>query len=116
MIDLAPDRAVTGKTPGIDLRDKVPTMPTLLLRKRVADGGATDADRALVELLDSDLSGDHALTRAVAALGGHDVVADTREQAARWAQRAVEALRPLPDGPVKRALVDFTEALVDRTA
>ena len=116
VIDLAPDRAVTGKTPGIDLRDKVPTMPTLLLRKRVADGGATDADRALVELLDSDLSGDHALTRAVAALGGHDVVADTREQAARWAQRAVEALRPLPDGPVKRALVDFTEALVDRTA
>ena len=116
VIDLAPDRAVTGKTPGIDLRDKVPTMPVLLLRKWVADGVATAADRALVDLLESDLSEDRALNRAVAALGGHDVVADTREQAARWAQRAVAALRPLPDGSVKQALVDFTEALVDRTA
>jgi heptaprenyl diphosphate synthase len=116
VIDLTPDREVTGKTPGIDLRDKVPTMPALLLRQRVADGVATDADRKLIDLLDSDLSEDRALTRAVAALGEHDVVAATRGQATRWAQRAIDALRPVPDGPVRRALVDFTEALVDRTA
>ena len=116
VIDLAADPAVTGKTPGIDLRDKVPTMPALLLRQRVGDGTSTDADRRLIALLDSDLSDEHSLTRAVAALGAHEVVAETRAQAVRWADRAVAALDPLPDGPVRTALVDFTEALVDRTA
>lgn len=116
VIDLASDRTVTGKTPGIDLRDKVPTMPALLLRRRVGDGDGTDADRNLVRLLDSDLSEDRALDRAVSELAGHDVVAATRTRAVQWADQAVHALEPLPDGPVKRALVDFTEALVHRTA
>ncbi|WP_446915608.1 polyprenyl synthetase family protein, partial [Klebsiella pneumoniae] len=42
---------VTGKTPGTDLREKVPTLPTLSLR-------ASDdpADAELKEMLDADLS------------------------------------------------------------
>jgi len=116
VIDLTSDGATTGKTPGIDLRDKVPTMPALLLRRRVAEGRGTAADADLVVLLDADLSSDAALAGAVGALREHDVVAATRAQALEWADRAIAALDGLPEGVVKAALVDFTSALVHRSA
>jgi heptaprenyl diphosphate synthase len=116
VIDLTSDAAVTGKTPGTDLREGVPTMPALLLRARVADGSASAADRELVALLDSDLSGDDALAAAVAGLRDHDVVEDTRKRAVALAHDAVAELAPLPAGPVKDAFVSFAEALVDRAS
>lgn len=116
VIDLTSDSVTTGKTPGTDLRDRVPTMPALLLRRRVAGGGASAEERALVALLDSDLSDDAALARAVRGLRGHPVVAETRAQAEAWARRAVDALQPVPEGGVKEALVGFTETLVHRSA
>ena len=116
VIDLSPDGARTGKTPGTDLRERVPTMPVLLLRARVAAPGATDADRALLALLDSDLSDDAALARAVAALREHPVVDETRALAVTWAQDAVAELRNLPESPARQALVAFADALVDRAS
>ena len=114
VIDLTSEGAQTGKTPGTDLREKVPTMPALLLRRRAASAEGTDADRELVALLDSDLSGDEALAAAVAGLRRHPVVGQTRDLAVGWAQEAVAALGTLPQGAVKDALVSFAEALVDR--
>lgn len=116
VIDLTSDGDVTGKTPGTDLRERVPTMPALLLRARAAQDGSSDEDRRLVALLDGDLSGDDDLAAAVAALRVHPVVADTRARAVALAQAAVRELDPLPAGPVKDALVSFADALVDRAA
>ncbi|GEL96730.1 polyprenyl synthetase family protein [Cellulomonas terrae] len=116
VIDLTSDGDVTGKTPGTDLRERVPTMPALLLRARAAQEGSSDEDRRLVALLDGDLSGDDDLAAAVAALREHPVVADTRARAVALAQAAVRELDPLPAGPVKDALVSFADALVDRAA
>lgn len=116
VIDLVSDGATTGKTPGTDLRERVPTMPALLLRGRVAAGTGTPADAELVALLDSDLSGAAALGRAVELLRAHEVVEATRAEALEWGRRAVDALAPLPGGPVREALVSFTTALVDRRA
>ncbi|WP_435738712.1 polyprenyl synthetase family protein [Cellulosimicrobium sp. PMB13] len=116
VLDLASTGDESGKTPGTDLREKVPTMPVLLLRARVADGSADPADVALVELLDSDLSDDAALADAVAALRRHEVVAETRALAVRWARDAAGELDGLPAGPVIDALRSFAEALADRAA
>ncbi|WP_069386714.1 polyprenyl synthetase family protein [Cellulosimicrobium cellulans] len=116
VLDLASSGDESGKTPGTDLREKVPTMPVLLLRARVADGSATAADVALVELLDSDLSDDAALADAVAALRRHEVLAETRALAVRWARDAAAELDALADGPVADALRSFAEALADRAA
>jgi heptaprenyl diphosphate synthase len=116
VIDLTSAGAVTGKTPGTDLRERVPTMPALLLRARAAGAHARQADRDLVALLDSDLSTDAALAEAVAALRVHDVVGETRQQAVTWAQEAVAMLDPLPPSSVKDALAAFANALVDRSA
>jgi len=116
VLDLTSDGDVTGKTPGTDLRERVPTMPALLLRARAAQDGSSADDRHLVALLDGDLSGDDDLAAAVAALRVHPVVADTRSRAVALAQAAVRELDPLPDGPVKDALISFADALVDRAA
>src|SRR6478609_8840413 len=97
VIDLTSDGAVTGKTPGTDLREGVPTMPALLLRARAAGSDGTDEDRALVALLESDLSGDEALAAAVAALAQHPVVELTRQRAVSLAHSAAAELAPLPE-------------------
>lgn len=116
VIDLTADGDVTGKRPGTDLRDHVPTMPVLLLRERVAAGTGSAGDRELLALLDSDLSDDAALAGAVTALRSHEVLAATRERAQAWEGRALDALGTLPVGPVREALETFTHSLVDRSA
>ncbi len=116
VLDLASTGDESGKTPGTDLREKVPTMPVLLLRARIAKGTATPDDVALVELLDADLTDDDALAEAVAALRRHEVLAETRALAVGWARSAVTELDTLPGGPVTDALRSFAEALADRAA
>lgn len=115
VIDLTSDGTVTGKTPGTDLREGVPTMPALLLRSRAALAQPGAADREVLALLDSDLSDDADLAAAVAALREHEVVGLTRRRAVDLARRAVAELT-LPPGPVKDALVAFADALVDRAS
>jgi heptaprenyl diphosphate synthase len=91
-------------------------MPALLLRARAAGPDGSDDDRALVALLDADLSGDEALERAVAALAAHEVVDETRALSVAHTRAAVAELEPLPSGPVKDALVSFADLLVHRAA
>ncbi|UNX56473.1 polyprenyl synthetase family protein [Georgenia sp. TF02-10] len=115
VIDLSADAATTGKTPGTDLREGVDTMPVLLLRERAAAGTLDPAGARLLQRLGTDLS-DDALGAVVADLRGHEVVAEARALATRWAEDAVAELAPLPDGQVKDALGAFASVLVDRLA
>ena len=53
ILDVAAETATSGKTPGTDLREGVPTLPVLIAKR------STDpADARLLELLDSDLTDD----------------------------------------------------------
>ncbi len=114
VIDLASDTGESGKTPGTDLREGVPTLPVLLARRAAAEG---DPDAlAIVAMLDADLSDDARLAEAVAALGRHPATTAARDEATRWAEQAIAALAPLPEGPAKQALRAFAEAVVDRTS
>jgi heptaprenyl diphosphate synthase len=115
VLDLTSEGDVSGKTPGTDLREQVPTMPVLLLRERAATG-ADPADADLVARLDGDLSDDGVLARVLADLRAHDVVRETRERATALVSEAVDLLAPLPDGPVKDSFVSFADALVDRAS
>ena len=101
----------SGKTPGTDLRAGVPTMPVLLLRKRAA----TDPSAAaLLAEIDGDLSSDERLAEVVAKLRNHEVADEAFVEAKRWANEAIAALEPLPEGQTKRALIHFAQAVVER--
>ncbi|WP_084077333.1 polyprenyl synthetase family protein [Demequina sp. NBRC 110057] len=115
VIDLRSDGETTGKTPGTDLREGVPTMPVLLLRARVAAGGTEDERRLLADI-DGDLSDDAVLADVVARLSAHAVVDETSAKAREWAVRAEESVAALPDGEVKDAFTAFSDALVARAS
>ncbi|MDO8105784.1 polyprenyl synthetase family protein [Isoptericola sp. b441] len=116
VIDLTDDGGLTGKRPGTDLREHVPTMPVLLLRRLVGSGAGTAEDRRVLDLLDGDLSDDADLAAAVRALREHEVTERTRLAAEARANEAVDALGALPEGPVRDSLVLFARSLVERSA
>jgi heptaprenyl diphosphate synthase len=109
IIDITSD--ATGKTPGTDLREGIPTLPTLLARK------STDpADAELLQLLDSDLHDDDALQEVLRLLRSHRSIDQAREEVRRRAEAARRLLEPLPDGPARDALNDLCTTVVTRTA
>ena len=113
VLDLESDASTSGKTPGIDLREGVPTMPTLLVRRRAAEKqDARSLD--MIARLDGDLSSDAALDELVSLLREAPALEETRELAQRTADEAVEILAELPAGPVRDALTAFTRTLVER--
>jgi heptaprenyl diphosphate synthase len=114
VLDVASSGATSGKTPGTDLREHVPTMPVLLLRQHIASDAATDEDRELLATLDGDLSSDEALDAALERLRSHAVLTETRNLAVQWARAASAELAPLPEGPVKESLEQFAQVLADR--
>lgn len=114
VIDISSKEADSGKTPGTDLREGVPTLPVLLLREAAAQGDG--AAQAAVALIDSDLTSDEALALAVAAVAEHPAIHEAWKVARRWADDAIKVLAPLPEGTVKQALISFADAVVTREA
>ncbi|GAA3875889.1 polyprenyl synthetase family protein [Tessaracoccus defluvii] len=100
----------TGKTPGTDLREGVPTLPVLMLR---AEADPADAD--LLALIEGDLDSDEALAEALAALRAHPVMARAKAEVERHAEIARGHLAGLPEGEAKDALLRVCAELVDRT-
>ncbi|MFM2353861.1 MAG: hypothetical protein RLZZ608_1267 [Actinomycetota bacterium] len=115
VIDLAEPEAETGKAQGTDLRSGVATLPLLFLRR----AAVTDADAAaLLARIERSVEvdgHDDEVAAAIADLRAHSVTAETLDEARRWADEAVAALAPLPEGPVKLALTKFAEAVVERS-
>lgn len=119
VIDLSSHAEETGKIAGTDLRSGVATLPLLYLR---ADAVTDPVAAALVARLDRDAHAgftsdtDEAdLALAIVELREHEVTTRTLDEARRWAREAVEALAPLPDGSVKKALSRFAESVVERS-
>lgn len=109
IIDIMSD--ATGKTPGTDLREHVPTLPTMMLR--AAD---RPEDARLLELLDADLSDDVLLSEALGLLRANSVIDEARAQVAQRAETARGYLAPLPDGPAKVALSALCDQVVSRSS
>ncbi|TQL44996.1 heptaprenyl diphosphate synthase [Homoserinimonas aerilata] len=115
VIDLSAEFEQTGKAAGTDLRSGVSTLPLLFLRREAE----TDADAAaLLARIDAGRAHPQelGLDEAIAELREHSVTARTIAEAHRWAAEAIEALGPLPEGPVKKALTRFAESVVERSS
>ncbi len=111
ILDIASETAESGKTPGTDLREGVPTLPVLIAK------AATDpADARLRELLDADLTDDVTHAEALTLLRAHPAMAQARAQVIALAEEAKQLLKALPDGPVRTALASFADLVATRTA
>ena len=111
ILDVASDSDESGKTPGTDLREGVPTLPVLMAQR------STDpADARLLELLDGDLTDDARHAEALDLLREHPAMAESRQYVLDRAREAQELLAALPDGPVKDALDAFATLIATRTA
>ncbi|MFF1719898.1 polyprenyl synthetase family protein [Streptomyces sviceus] len=113
VLDIASDSHESGKTPGTDLREGIPTMPVLRLRERAARLGLAE-DIALCELLDSDLTDDDRHAEALAALRTHPALEQARRDTVRYAEDARAALAPLRECDARAALTELCDAVVHR--
>ncbi|MCC0096605.1 polyprenyl synthetase family protein [Streptomyces flavotricini] len=113
VLDIASDAHESGKTPGTDLREGIPTLPVLRLREMAAQGGDPD-DLELVRLLDGDLTDDALHAQVLARLRVHPALEQARRDTVRYAQEARAALAPLPEGFAKSALEELCDAVVHR--
>ena len=111
ILDIASESEESGKTPGTDLREGVPTLPVLIARR------STDpADARLLELLRADLTDDDRHAEALTLLRRHPAMDEARSFVVDRANEARELLKVLPEGPVREALDAFAAVIATRTA
>ena len=111
VIDIASESNQSGKTPGTDLREGVPTLVTLNV---MASGKSEDAD--LQRLLSAPIHDEDTVQQVLRALRNHDGLSQAREQLSQVAKQARVALGPLPVGPATGALFSLCDAVIDRSA
>jgi heptaprenyl diphosphate synthase len=111
ILDIASESAQSGKTPGTDLKEGIPTLVTLLAR---ASDDPADAD--LKETLSKPIHDEVLLQQTLARLREHKAMDQAREMLAETAARAVRLLDDLPENSVKRALLGVISAVIHRSA
>jgi heptaprenyl diphosphate synthase len=110
LVDITSESMQSGKTPGTDLREGVPTLAGLL-----ALTSADPADARLQSLLGRPLPDDAEHAEALALLRAHAAIDEARAQAHLWSERARSCLEPLPAGPPREVLELLCDYVVSRT-
>jgi len=111
ILDIASESDESGKTPGTDLREGVPTLPVLMAR------ASTDpADARLLELLAADLTDDDLHTEALDLLRKHAAMDQARAYVVAQTESAKAMLSVLEPGSVRGALEAFADILATRSA
>jgi len=111
VIDVASESSQSGKTPGTDLREGVPTLVTLNV---MASNKAEDAE--LKELLSAPIHDEVVVQQVLRALRTHEGLQQARQQLGNVAKDARTALGPLPLNAATSALFSLCDAVVDRSA
>jgi len=109
ILDIASESGDSGKTPGTDLREGVPTLPVLLARR------STDpADAELVRLLSGPITDDADVARTLDALRAHPAMEEARAFVQAEADAARALLDKLPDTSARAALNAICDTLATR--
>jgi len=109
LLDIASTETASGKTPGTDLKEGVPTLVTLFV---MADNDP--ADKVLIEKLSKPIS-DQDLAGVIQELRDHKALKKVQDYLSNVANEANQLLVNLPNGPAKSALENLTFALVNRS-
>ncbi|MBP9183711.1 MAG: polyprenyl synthetase family protein [Fuscovulum sp.] len=110
LLDYGGSSATIGKNTGDDFRERKLTLPVI---KAVAQ--ATPEDRAFwVRTIEKGDQRDGDLEQALAIMARHGAMEAARADALRWSDTAREALRALPDHPLRDMLSDLAAYVVAR--
>ena len=113
LLDIASESTQSGKTPGTDLREGVPTLPVLYAL------ASDDNDAASVRLREILAAGpvtdDDVHAEALGLLRESAALKRARETVRGYADRARSSLAPLPHVPARRALESLCDFIADRT-
>ena len=108
VIDIASDSSQSGKTPGTDLKEGVPTLVTLQIMK---SNRAEDAE--LKSLLSAPMD-DSMVAKVIPQLRQHQALKDARTQLHQLADHAKSLLVSLPQGPARNALENLCQSFIER--
>jgi geranylgeranyl pyrophosphate synthase len=112
ILDVSSESGQSGKTPGTDLREGVPTLPVLIARRSTSPD-----DARLHQLLGSDLSTDDGLvSETLELLRAHPALREAEADVRGRAEKARGLLSDLPDIPARAALAALCDLVVSRTA
>ncbi len=111
IIDIASDSKESGKTPGTDLREGVPTLVTLFI---LESNDPADAD--LKKILSAPITDEAVVAETILKLRNHSALTKSRELVAGYGKSAQKHLEMLPEGPAKAALVGLSQAVISRTS
>ena len=111
LLDIASESLQSGKTPGTDLREGVPTLPVLH-----ALASAEPAEARLRELVSRPLVDDDEHAEALDLLRKSPAMATARATLESHAGEARSLLASLPDVPARAALESLADFVVARTS
>jgi heptaprenyl diphosphate synthase len=114
LLDIASESESSGKTPGTDLREGIPTLPVLFA---LADEATDDNATHLRDLLRAGpITEDARVVEALDLLRESTALKHARETVRGYAERARAQLGGLPDVPARRALESLADFIADRSA
>jgi heptaprenyl diphosphate synthase len=109
IIDIASDSLDSGKTPGTDLREGIPTLVTLNALK------SNDPQDASLKLaLSGPIKSEEKVQWVIQELRNHKAMAESRAQLQSIAKEARAALGPLPISETSTALFSLCDLVIDR--
>jgi heptaprenyl diphosphate synthase len=111
VIDIASQSEESGKTPGTDLKEGVPTLVTLNVMK-----STRTQDRDLQKLLKGPIKDQIVVNQVLDQLRQHPALDQSREQVLGIANQARNLLGPLPVNDATGALFSLCDAVIDRSA
>ena len=111
IIDIASDSLDSGKTPGTDLREGIPTLVTLNAMK-----SNDSSDASLKLALSAPIKSEEKVQWVIQELRNHKAMAESRLQLQTIAKEARAALGPLPISEASSALFSLCDLVIDRTA
>jgi heptaprenyl diphosphate synthase len=110
LLDISSDETASGKTPGTDLKEGVPTLVTLYVI-----AANSPADKDLISKLKGPIS-ENDLSGVINQLRSHKALTDVKDYLAKVAKEANDLIVDLPEGSAKEALKSLTFALVNRSS
>jgi heptaprenyl diphosphate synthase len=110
LLDIASNETASGKTPGTDLKEGIPTLVTLFV---MAENDPADAE--LIKKLHMPIS-DEDLPNVILELRNHKAMKQVKDHLNMIAVEANNLLVDLPECAAREALKNLTFALVNRSA